>query len=177
MNIPAPAKNEYAEYYDSYIKLVNSNPANLLRDMQGQVLTMQSILGEVPEGQENFAYAAGKWTIKQVIGHIVDTERIMAYRVLRFARNDKKELQGFEENDYVKYGGFEKRNLFDLAHEFGVVRESNLVMFKGFDEEALVRTGIANGKEVSVRALIYIMAGHSIHHLNVLRQRYLVELE
>lgn len=169
-----PQKNEYPAYYESYIAQVKSD--NVIRVLEDQILTMQNILSDVPEEKEDFTYAEGKWTMKEVIGHVIDTERIFAYRALRIARNDKTPLPGFDQDTYVPNGNFNKRSLYDLAHEFGVVRESNIILFKSFDEEILSRTGIANEKEISVRALLFIVAGHAIHHLNVIKQRYLIEM-
>lgn len=169
-----PAKNEYPAYYQAYIDLIKGD--NIIRSLEEQILTMQNILSEIPEEKENFTYAEGKWTMKEVIGHVIDTERIFAYRALRFARQDKTELPGFDENAYVPAGHFSKRTLYDLAHEFGRVRESNLIMLRNFDEKAWASSGIASGKEISVRAIAYIMAGHAVHHMNVIRSRYVVEM-
>jgi hypothetical protein len=169
-----PQPTDYPAYYESYISQVKGD--NVLRALEDQILMMQNILSDIPEEKEDFTYAEGKWTLKEVIGHIIDTERIMAYRALRFSRNDSTELPGFDQDTYVSAADFNKRSLYDLAHEFGVVRESNIILFKSFDEEALNRKGIANGKEITVRALVYIVAGHAVHHLNVLRQKYLVEM-
>jgi len=169
-----PQQNEYPSYYEPYISQVSGD--SVLRALEGQILTMQNILSDIPDGKEDFTYAEGKWTLKEVIGHIIDTERIMAYRALRFARNDNTELPGFDQDTYVTAGNFNDRSLYDLAHEFGVVRESNIILFKSFDEAALNRKGTANGKEITVRSLVYIVAGHAVHHLNVIKQRYMVEM-
>jgi len=170
-----PEQSEYPSYYNQYIDLVKGE--NVIKELQDQIVSMQVFLATVPENQEDFSYAPGKWTLKEVIGHIIDTERIMAYRVLRFARGDNKVLQGFEEDEYVKAANFHKRTLYDLAHEFGLVRESNLCLFKTLDEGALSRRGMANDKEISVRALIHTIAGHTTHHLNVVRTKYLIMIE
>jgi hypothetical protein len=172
--MPRPKPSEYPSYYEPYISLVKDD--NVLRVLEDQVLSVQAVLSEVPEEREDFTYADGKWTLKEVMGHIIDSERIFAYRVLRIARNDKTPLPGYEQDDYVPNGNFNKRTLYDLGHEFGIVRESNLILFKNLGETAWSRTGIANEKEISVRALIYIIAGHAIHHVNVIRQKYLVEV-
>jgi hypothetical protein len=173
MTISPPEKTEYAPYYESYIGHVKGDVIRMLGD---QILIMQNILSDIPEEKEDFTYAEGKWTLKEVIGHIIDTERIMACRALRIARNDSTPLPGFDQDTYVSNGDFNKRTLYDLAHEFGVVRESNIILFKSFDEAALKRKGIANEKEISVRALISIIAGHTIHHLNVIKSKYLIEM-
>jgi hypothetical protein len=168
--ISRPTPSDYPAYYETYIKLVKEDVFKLLDD---GILKMQALLSGIDEEKENYAYAPGKWTVKEVIGHILDTERIMTYRALRFARADRQELPGFDENDYVKNSNFGKRKLIDMAHEFSLLRESNIALFKSFDEEALNRKGIANKNEISVRALIYIVAGHQVHHMQVLRERYL----
>ncbi len=175
MKIKRPEAAEYPEYFNSYIGLIKGD--DVVRLMESQILSMQAFLSEIPEDREDYTYEEGKWTLKEVLGHIIDTERVMSYRALRFARNDNTELPGFDEKMYVKYADFNKRSVYDLAHEFGLVRESNLALIRSFDEDALNRKGIANGKEVTVRALVYIIAGHTMHHMNVIRSRYLTLLD
>lgn len=169
-----PDASEYAPYYGQYIALVTDpDPVHL---MKMQILDLQALLADVPMEKENFRYAEGKWTIKELIGHIIDCERIFAYRALRIGRGDTTPLPGFEEDDYVKNTDFNKRSLPSLGHEFGLVREGTLALYDHFSQEELLRTGTANGQPVSVRALLYIMAGHQLHHERVLRERYLPEL-
>jgi hypothetical protein len=170
MRLPLP--KEYPAYFGNYIKLVETN--DIIKLLDEQVVDIQELLSNVEEEQEDFAYEPGKWTIKEVIGHIIDTERIMAYRALRFARKDKTALAGFDENNYVANANFGKRTLYDLAHEFALLRESNIALFKHFDTEMLDQIGIANDNGVSVRSLLYMIAGHAAHHVNVLKTRYLV---
>lgn len=124
------------------------------------------------ESDADATYAPGKWSIKEVAGHIVDTERIMAYRLLRIARGDSTPLPGFEQDDYVRDGNFASRTLANLIEEFRLVRAATLALLQGLDGEALVRRGLADGKPVSARALAYIIAGHERHHLDILQQRY-----
>jgi len=126
----------------------------------------------VDESDADATYAPGKWSIKEVAGHIVDTERIMAYRLLRIARGDSTPLPGFEQDDYVRDGNFASRTLANLIEEFRLVRAATLALLQGLDGEALVRRGLADGKPVSARALAYIIAGHERHHLDILQQRY-----
>ena len=168
--IHKPAPSEFPEFYGRYINLVNGDPLRLL---ESQVLTIQSLVSEIASDKEDYAYAEGKWTIREVIGHMTDCERIMAYRALRFSRNDQTELPGFEEDDYVAASNFNQRSLYDLAHELCVVRESNLAMVKSLTPEMLDRKGTANGKPISVRALVYVLAWHVAHHVGVIRERYL----
>ncbi len=168
-----PQVNEHPAYYTHYIGLVKGD--NILKQLEDQVIDIQAIISEIPEEKENYAYASGKWTIKEVLGHIIDTERIMAYRALRFARKDKTALPGFDENEYVANSDYNKRTLYDIAHEFAIVRESNLALFKHFNEEALDQRGTANNNEATVRAILFMIAGHANHHLNVIKTKYLVD--
>ena len=166
-----PEPSEYAPYYKKYIDLVKGD--NPIKALENQIIAMQAFLSEIPEEKENYRYAEGKWSIKEIIGHLTDAERIFGMRALCFARKDKTPLPGFEENDYVNSGNFQKRSFYNLVHELNLVRVSHLALFKSFDEEALSQIGTANNNPVSVRALIFIIAGHEIHHLNVIRERYL----
>ncbi len=166
-----PEPNEYAPYYQRYIDLVKGD--NPIKALENQIIAMQAFLSEIPEDKENYRYAEGKWSIKEIIGHLIDTERIFGYRALSFARKEKTPLPGFEENDYVAAANFEKRSFYNLVHEYNLVRESHLALFKSFDEQALSQVGNANGNDMSVRAIIFSIAGHELHHLQVIRERYL----
>jgi len=123
-----PQQNEYPALYQNYIDLVKGN--NILKTLKNQVLDIQALISQIPEEKESYAYAAGKWTIKEVLGHIIDTERVLGYRAMRFARKDKTPLPSFDENLYIENGNFDKQTLYSLAHEFAIVREANLAMFK-----------------------------------------------
>lgn len=147
-----------------------------MKQLQDSILDLQSIISNIPEEFENFSYAPGKWTVKDVVGHVIDTERIMAYRALRFGRNDSVELPGYDQNIYAPHANYNKRTLYDIAHEFGLVRESNLILFRNFDEEALMRKGKANKWDMTVRSLIYVISGHELHHLRILKTKYLPEI-
>lgn len=175
MIIKRPHPSEYPEYFEQYIKLVPGD--TVLKRLQDSILDLQSILSNIPEEKENFSYAPGKWSIKDVIGHLIDTERIMAYRALRFGRNDKVPLPGYYPNIYAPHANYNKRSLYDIAHEFGHLRESSILLFKHFDEEALMRTGKANNWNMTVRSLIYVISGHEMHHLNILRAKYIPEID
>jgi hypothetical protein len=113
--------------------------------------------------------------VKEVIGHMIDTERVLAYRAMRFARKDKTPLPGYDENFFVANANFQKQTLSGLAHEFAIVREANLSLFKVWDEEVLSQIGIANNLQVSVRAILYMIAGHATHHMNVIKWKYLLD--
>ncbi|MBK9478579.1 MAG: DinB family protein [Bacteroidetes bacterium] len=166
-----PEPTEYAPYYKNYIDLVKvDNPIKALED---QIIAMQAFLSEIPEDRESYRYAANKWSIKEIIGHLIDTERIFGYRALCIARKDKTSFPGYDENAYVAAANFDSRSFYDLVHEFSIVRESHLALFKSFAPEAFSEMGTANQQPVSVRAILFIMAGHEIHHLKVIRERYL----
>lgn len=174
LNLRRPEATEYAPYYDKYISLITDG--DILTSLGQQLDQTLALLGSISEEQANFRYAPDKWSIKEVVGHLIDTERIFAYRALRFARNDATSLQGFEQDDYIRNASFDNYTLNDLASEFAHVRRSNLSLFKHLDEEAWKRKGKASDNEVSVRALAYIIAGHELHHMAVLRSKYLPSL-
>jgi hypothetical protein len=166
-----PEATEYAPYYARYVSLVPEGDilATLSEQLESTLRTLRGIDGE----KAGHRYAPEKWSVKELVGHIIDTERIFAYRALRFARNDQTELQGFEQDDYIRHAGFDSRSLDDIAQEFEFVRRANLLMLKNLDGEAWQRRGVASDNEVSVRALCFIMAGHERHHMEILRTRYL----
>src|SRR5712692_4905084 len=168
MNRPQPT--EYAEYYANYISKVPGS--DILSVLESQRLQMLQLFSGRSERDGSFRYAAGKWTVKEVLGHITDTERIFTYRTLRIARGDRTPLPGFEQDDFVRNGGFAARTLADLAEEFGAVRSASIALFRSFDEEAWSRRGVASQKEVTVRALGFVTAGHQIHHRMILEERY-----
>lgn len=168
-----PLPNEYPSFYKNYVDNVKTD--NIIKELRDQVLDIQAIISEIPEEKEDFAYAPGKWTIKEIIGHIIDTERVLGYRAMRFARKDKTPLPGYDENFFVANANFNKQTLYSLGHEFAIVREANLALFKTWDEEALSQVGVANKLDVSVRAMLYMIAGHAIHHMGVIKEKYLKE--
>ncbi|MCL5030327.1 MAG: DinB family protein [Bacteroidetes bacterium] len=170
MNRPKPG--DYTPYYDNYISKVEGN--NVLKVLEEQLNNTFKFFNSIPESKGSFSYAEGKWTIKEVIGHIIDTERVFAYRALCIARGEKKHLPGFEQDDYIKEGGFNERKISDLAEEFRKVREANLALFKSFDETAINRRGVASEKEITVNAILFIIAGHENHHAGILKSRYLI---
>lgn len=166
-----PEKTEYVPYYERYIKLVPQG--DILKTLAEQLDSSLSLLQSISESKADWRYAPDKWSIKELVGHIIDTERIFAYRALRFARNDQTPLPGYEQDDYVRHAGFDACPLEELAREFEFVRRANLYMFRHLDRAAWQRRGIANDGELSVRALAYILAGHELHHMGILRTRYL----
>jgi hypothetical protein len=168
--ISPPLPGVAFEYHQKYINLVGN--ANVLALLESQILDFKALLSEVPFEQEDYAYAEGKWTIKQLAGHLIDTERILAYRALCVARGEKQSLPGFNEDEYVAASSFHQRSLYDLGHEFGAVREATVQLFRYMTEEELDRKGIASNVGVTPRILLYMICGHHIHHVNVLRERY-----
>jgi hypothetical protein len=165
-----PDATEYAPFYAGYVARVpEADVVGALRDSGTEII---AALAVVPASRGGFRYADEKWTVREVIGHLIDAERIFTYRALRLARGDSTPLPPFEENDYVRTAGSEARTLTDLVDELRAVRESTVRMFASFPGEAWTRTGIVSGREVSVRALAYITAGHARHHLAILRERY-----
>ena len=159
------------KYYDSYIDLVRDK--DILFTLDEQMNFTYAFLLTISEKKGDYAYAEGKWSIKEVVGHLIDAERVFAYRALRFARKDKTDLPGFEENDYVKNSNYSDRSLAELAEELLMLRKSNMYLFNSFTDEMMEMTGTANGGEISVEALLYIIAGHQKHHLKVINDRYL----
>lgn len=169
--IAAPEASEYAPYYGQYISLVKGG--DVLRALEEQRPITTSLFERLTDQQAEFRYAPGKWTIKEVLGHVIDTERIMSYRALRIARDDQKPLAGFEQDDYVRAAEFGRRELAGLVEEFNAVRRASLLLFRNLGPEAWTRRGIANEKEVTVRALAYVIAGHELHHRKILQEKYL----
>ncbi len=165
-----PEATEYPEYYANYISKVPGT--DVLGVLESQRLQMLQLFAGRSERDGSFRYAPGKWTVKEVLGHVTDCERIYCYRALRMARGDQTPLPGFEGDDYVRNGAFGERKLGDLVEEFGAVRGASLALFRSFKEEAWSRRGVASQKEVTVRALAFITAGHQIHHRLILEERY-----
>ena len=162
-----PERNEYADFYANYVSLVPDTPIEefLLKQWDELVAVIQG----VPEDEASKPPAPGKWSVKEVLGHLCDTERVMSYRLMRFARGDEKELQGFEQDDYVAAGDFNSRVRHDLMVEFKNIRGATIALVGSSSPEAEARTGKANNNPVSVRALAYIIAGHAQNHLNILQ--------
>ncbi len=169
--IPRPDATEYAPFYGTYVGKVPDG--DLLELLERQRRETQNLLAGLSDTQALHRYAPGKWSIKEVVGHLMDSERVFCYRALRFARADEKPLQGFDEKAWVPAGSFDARPLADLAAELDAVRRATIALFRGFDAAALARKGTANNNEVTVRALAWIVAGHERHHVAILRERYL----
>jgi hypothetical protein len=165
-----PAASEYADYQEKYVSLIQSEDiVDVLEAHLRQTITMFSGRSE-REG--DFRYAPQKWSVKEVLSHVADTERIFVYRALRFARGDQTPLAGFEQDGYVLNAHAGARKLADIVEEFAHVRRASIALFRSLDAEAWMRRGVASNREVSVRALAYIAAGHELHHRRVLEERY-----
>lgn len=175
MRIERPTESEYAPFYAGYIAALP--PGDVLEQLASQTSQIRRLAAGIPAERETYRYAPGKWSIREVMGHLIDGERVFGYRALCISRGDQTPLPGFDENRFVESSGFDARPLSSLVDELAVVRESNLLLFRHLDAEAWQRTGIANANPVSVRALAFIMAGHVQHHLKILGERYGVPVE
>lgn len=164
--------NEYPEYFGTYINKVEID--NVVEALEENLDNFSNFIENlVPDSKYEFRYQPEKWSIKEVVQHIIDTERIFAYRALRIARFDKTPLSGFEENDYVPVSEANNRTMEDLMREFILVRKSTIVLFESLTDNMLKSIGTASGKEVSTRAIGYAISGHCIHHQQVIIERYL----
>lgn len=172
-SITRPGADEHAPYYSRYISRVADGDVLDLLERQGREAA--ALLRALPEERGVFRYAPDKWSVKEVVGHVADSERIFAYRALRIGRADRTPMPGFEQDDYVRAAGFDARPLRELTDELAAVRGATIALFRGLEGEALARRGTANGQEVTPRALLYIIVGHERHHLDILRERYLVD--
>ena len=166
-----PEKTEYNEYYERYVSLVGET--EIVAAFENQLDEMSELFKSISEEKSAFAYAEGKWTIKETVGHLIDGERIFGYRALRISRGDETPLEGFEQDGYVENAAFNDYQFSALVAEFDLVQRSNISFFKHLKNEDFLRIGTASGSPVSVRALAYIMVGHVRHHANILRERYL----
>ena len=166
-----PNETEYAPDFQGYVDQVSEN--DIVHVLRGELDELDVLLGRVAPDKETLAYADGKWSIREIIGHLIDGERVFGYRALCIARGEKQNLPGFDQNDYMLTAPYNHIELEDLLSELRLVRLSNIAMFRSLDEEAWNRVGTANGNEITVRALAFIMGGHVRHHMNVLKERYL----
>lgn len=164
--------SEFPSYYQGYISILSSE-IDLFEELEASHYYFIKFVQDIPMEKHDYRYDVGKWTIKEIIQHLIDSERVFQYRALRFSRNDKTELPGFDENSYADNSNGNQRHLKDLLTEFSLVRHSSLAMFKSFSKEALTRKGVANKVEMSVRALGFMIVGHQEHHKKIFTERYL----
>lgn len=172
LKIARPRADEFDAYFERYISLVEDG--DVLAALGNQISETVDLLNGINPEKADFRYALGKWSVKELVGHLIDAERIFAYRALRIARGDRTPIEGYEQDDYIENAAFGACELADLAEEFALVRRSNVFMFQNLSEAAWMRRGTANGREMSVRALAYAIAGHEIYHVDILKERYAV---
>ncbi len=170
LDIGRPQPDEYAPYYARYISLVQGQ--DILGTLDQQRRDTMMLLSGRDEEDGDFRYAPEKWSAKQVLGHMCDSERVFAYRALRISRGDPTPMEGFEQDDYVRNGPFALHELSDVVEDFIAVRRATLSLLRNLDEVAWTRRGVANKNEVSVRGIAYIIAGHELHHRKVLQEKY-----
>lgn len=172
--IPKPDKSEYPDYAEIYMKLV---PADgfVLKHLASNFETVKNFIYSLPPEKLLYKYGEDKWTIKEILVHIVDDERIYAYRALRFARNEKQSLPGFDQEDYARYSGANERNLENIFAEYEAVRRATIALYEGLPEDSLLRKGVGSSMyhSATVRALAYHIAGHELRHINIIKERYL----
>lgn len=166
-----PEPDEYGKWYSGYVASVPET--DILAALEHQIGAVRAAFDAVPANRADFRYAAGKWSVRELAGHLNDGERVFSYRALRFSRGDETPLPGFDENDYVAAAPFSHVPLSDLVAEFEHQRRANVLMFRGLGHEAWARSGVASGNSMTVRALAYVLVGHVRHHLGVLQARYL----
>lgn len=167
-----PAKEEYNEFQSTYVRLVPQE-GELRVMLREQTQAMLELFNGLTEEQGAYRYATGKWSIKEIIGHLTDNDRIMSYRLLCFARGEQAPLPGYEQNDYVAAGSFDRFTLQEMITHYQLVRESTLALVDSLPEEAYTRTGNFGGVAMSVRAQLCVIIGHELHHLQILQERYL----
>jgi hypothetical protein len=166
-----PSNEEYIPYYDKYVRLV---PEGNISDILNQLLeNTVKFLSDIPENKWNYRYAPGKWSLKEVLGHINDTERIMSYRLLRIARGDTTPLTGYDPDKFMSGASFDSYAWSELIEDYTYIRRSTLSLIRGLLEEAWSRRGIASESEISAKALAYIIAGHELHHIRIIKETYL----
>lgn len=170
--IEKPKKGEYPPYAKMYIKLVPGD-GMVLQHLKNNFVAIKKFILSLPSQKLTYKYAEGKWTIKEMLVHIIDDERIYAYRAMCFARNEKTKLPGFEQDAYAFYSNANERAIKNILEEYEAVRNATITLFNGLTDETLLRKGTANKKKATVRAMAYHIAGHELHHINVIREKYL----
>ncbi|GAB3539774.1 DinB family protein [Pontibacter brevis] len=169
--ITYPSPEEHSSFLSNYVQQAKTD--DLIEGLTASYVFITGMIQGLTEEQLLHRYAAGKWSIKEVMVHMIDTERIFSYRALRFARQDKTELPGFDQDKYIIPAKADSRDINSIIAEYTSLRTATIELFKNFDEEALQQKGIASGIEVSVRALGYVILGHEVHHQKIIRERYL----
>jgi hypothetical protein len=170
--IAVPAREELSEYYQTYLKYLSPGD-DLVKLLKEQSMSTPEFLSGIPAAKEIFAYADGKWMLKQVIGHLCDTERILSYRALRISRSDQTPLQGFDENTYMTGANYQHRSLKNISEELAAIRKSTIALFENLSPGMYGLKGTANNARVSVKALLFFIVAHERHHLGIVKERYL----
>lgn len=166
-----PTPEEYPYYCNQYLNLIKDG--DIINILEEQSVLVQKFIASIPEEKADYTYGFGKWTIKEVFGHLINTERILTYRILKIVRRDKQPSSGYDQDDYIKNAKYFKKALKEIADEMLLLRAANLKFFQSFDEEDLMQRGFANDKEFSIRAILYILAGHELYHINFVKNNYL----
>jgi hypothetical protein len=161
----------FDNYFERYLKYVSEE--DVIESLENSLRYSKDFLLNFPKEKLEYRYQPGKWTVKEILGHLIDSERIFCYRALTLSRNNRIELPGYDQDEYIKYSNANIRNIDDLLEDLMIARKSNIILFKSFDEEMLARTGVANKKKVSVLLLGFLLSGHLLHHLNIIKERYL----
>jgi uncharacterized damage-inducible protein DinB len=175
-NLTPPTNEEYAPFYSDYIQRANSRN-DVVAALAQQVDEIRAALGNLSDQQARFKFGPLEWSIKEVLGHLIDGERVFSYRLLRISRNDQTPLPGFEQEDYVREAGFDNSAFDDLISEFEFLRRANILGIKNMSDESVSRLGTASGVAVSARALIYMLVGHVEHHMASLHENYLPNIK
>jgi len=170
-SIAKPAEGDYAPYTIAYIGLVPDD-GQVLRHLEDNLQVMIDLVRGIPEDKLAWSFAEGEWTVKEILMHVIDSERIFGYRTLRIARNDTTPLPGFEQDDYVPYSYANERSLDDILDEYAAVRRATLTLLHSLHEDDLARVGTTSGFRTTVQALVYIITGHEMHHINSIRDNY-----
>jgi DinB family protein len=165
-----PTQAEYAAFFAGYVSLVVES--DVLKVLEAQPGELRQLASAVPEDRETYRYEPRKWSLREVVGHLTDGERVFGYRAFCISRGDQASLPGFDENDYVARSGYDRQRLADLVNEFATVRDANLRFLRRLDDESWRHLGVANKNPISVRAIAFIMAGHVRHHVGIVRSRY-----
>lgn len=171
MLISEISPSEYNPFYHTYIQALG--PVDLMQELEGGKKDFLMVLEGMPTEKLSYAYAKGKWTLAEALVHMLDTERVFQYRALRFARNDSTNLPGFDQDMYVPNSNASSRTLNDLVEEYKAIRASTISLYSSFDDEMLLRKGVASGSQMSVRAMGFIICGHQAHHIKIIKERYL----
>jgi hypothetical protein len=167
-----PDKSEYAPYYERYVSIVEND--DIIDTLGSQPTRLQDLFTAMPDDRGEYRYADGKWSIKEVLSHLIDGERMFSYRLFRISRGDETPIEGFEQDDYIESAHANERSFGELLEEFNLLRRANMLLVNRLTDDAWSRRGTASNVAVSARALVYMMAGHVEHHLTILKERYAV---